>query len=57
MAMTDEAAEVREKVRRCIIAAVWFITTLIIAIYVPNIALVIDVLGALAALFIFFFPG
>ena len=55
--LTEEAAAVHEFKRRCVIALVWFASTLIIALFVPTIAVVIDVLGALAALFIFFFPG
>jgi len=55
--LSEETAAKREFVRRCVIATVWFIATLLIALYVPAIAIVIDVLGALAALFIFFFPG
>ena len=55
--LSEEQASVHEFKRRCVIAIVWFTTTLLIALYVPNIAIVIDVLGALAALFIFFFPG
>lgn len=54
---TLEQVERHELKRRCVIAIVWFTTTLLVALYVPNIAIVIDVLGALAALFIFFFPG
>ncbi|XP_067944842.1 sodium-coupled neutral amino acid transporter 7-like [Watersipora subatra] len=55
--LTDEMAAVHEFKRRCVIAVTWFLSTLLIAIYVPTIAIVIDVLGGLAALFIFFFPG
>lgn len=36
---------------------VWFVTSLLIAIVVPNIGDVISVLGGLAALFAFMFPG
>ena len=55
--LTEETAAVNEFKRRCVIAIVWFTSNLLIALYVPNIAIVIDVLGGLAALFIFFFPG
>jgi len=43
--------------RRVIVAAVWYCATLIIAVLVPDIGTVIDVLGSLAAVFIFIFPG
>ncbi|CAG0915152.1 unnamed protein product, partial [Notodromas monacha] len=46
-----------EKTRRISIASVWFATTLIVAVVVPTITTVIDFLGSLAAIFIFFFPG
>jgi sodium-coupled neutral amino acid transporter 7/8 len=43
--------------RRTIIASLWFCSTLLIAVYSPDIGVVIDVLGSLAAIFIFVFPG
>jgi len=46
-----------KKSRRVIIATVWFALSLILAILLPNIGSVIKLLGSLAALFIFVFPG
>ena len=46
-----------ERKRRIVIVLVWFVTSLLIAIVVPNIGDVISVLGGLAALFAFMFPG
>ncbi|XP_026277621.1 putative sodium-coupled neutral amino acid transporter 7 [Frankliniella occidentalis] len=43
--------------RRVTIASLWFISTLLIAVVSPDIGVVIDVLGSLAAIFIFVFPG
>lgn len=43
--------------RRVIIVCLWFFTTLIGAVFLPNISLAIHYLGALAASFIFIFPG
>ncbi|KAJ1523832.1 hypothetical protein ONE63_010390 [Megalurothrips usitatus] len=43
--------------RRCFIATWWFILTLVVAVDSPDIGIVIDVLGSLAAVFIFVFPG
>lgn len=43
--------------RRVSIASLWFILTLLIAVVSPDIGIVIDVLGSLAAIFIFVFPG
>merc|ERR1712179_653978 len=47
----------KELVRRCIIVTVWFIATILIAIEIPNIGVVINILGSLAAIFIFVLPG
>merc|ERR1712025_909254 len=52
-----EDSPTKEKLRRVIIATVWFICTLIVAIEIPNIGAVINMLGSLAAIFIFVFPG
>ena len=52
-----EDSPAKEKLRRGIIATVWFILTLIMAIEIPNIGAVINLLGSLAAVFIFVFPG
>lgn len=52
-----EDTERKELVRRYIIAILWFIATLIFAIEVPDIGIVINLLGSLAAVFIFIFPG
>lgn len=57
MKSSGAVSQRHDLIRRCIISIVWFISSLLIALYVPNIAVVIDVLGALAAMFIFFFPG
>lgn len=46
-----------EKKRRIIIVTVWFTVSLMIAIFVPNITVVINYLGALAGTFMFIFPG
>ncbi|XP_066594560.1 sodium-coupled neutral amino acid transporter 7-like isoform X2 [Prorops nasuta] len=42
---------------RIMITLIWFVATLSIAIYVPDIAPVINLLGALSATFIFILPG
>ena len=43
--------------RRVVIATIWFVASLVMAIEVPNIGAVINMLGSLAAVFIFVFPG
>ncbi|XP_064640585.1 sodium-coupled neutral amino acid transporter 7-like isoform X2 [Lineus longissimus] len=46
-----------EKSRRVLVTLVWFVTSLVLAVFIPNIGAVISVLGGLAAVFIFVFPG
>lgn len=55
--LTDEQIVLREKARRITVSSVWFAITLILAIFIPNIGVVIQILGAFAAIFIFIFPG
>ena len=43
--------------RRILIVCLWFFSTLVAAIFLPNISVAIHYLGALAASFIFIFPG
>ena len=55
--MSPEQIESREKLHRVIMTFVWFATSLFLAVVVPNIGAVISLLGGLAAVFIFIFPG
>ncbi len=43
--------------RRILIVGLWFFSTLVVAVFLPNISIAIHYLGALAASFIFIFPG
>ncbi|UYV67723.1 SLC38A7 [Cordylochernes scorpioides] len=45
-----------ELVRRFIITTFWFVATVMLAIFIPNISVVIEVLGCVAAINIFVFP-
>jgi len=54
--VTEIDPGVKEKFR-LISITVWFFSSLIIAIVMPNIGSVIQLLGSLAAVFIFIFPG
>ncbi|XP_070563292.1 sodium-coupled neutral amino acid transporter 7-like [Ptychodera flava] len=47
----------REKYFRITITLLWFTTTLLAALFIPNIMMIISVVGAFAAAFILFFPG
>lgn len=47
----------RERRRRILQTLVWFIVTLILALFIPDIGRVISLIGGLAACFIFVFPG
>lgn len=49
--------ERQELIVRYVVVTVWFILSLILAIVIPNIGDVIKLLGSLAAVFIFIFPG
>ena len=46
-----------ERMRRYITTSIWFSTSLLLAVVVPNIGDVISLLGGLAAVFVFSFPG
>ena len=46
-----------EKRRRVVMTTVWFFISLFLAVIVPNIGMVIALLGGLAAVFVFIFPG
>ena len=46
-----------ERKRRIIITSGWFVTTLVLAVYTPNIGVVIELLGSLASMNVFIFPS
>ena len=46
-----------ERRRRIVMVTLWFASSLMIAVLIPNIGIVISLLGGLAALFAFSFPG
>lgn len=39
------------------ITTVWFFTTLLLSIYTPDISVVLELLGSLASINVFIFPG
>ncbi|XP_072024385.1 sodium-coupled neutral amino acid transporter 7-like [Amphiura filiformis] len=55
--LSSEEAERRAKPRRIIETLIWFICSLFLALFIPNIGVVISVIGGLAAVFILVFPG
>ncbi|XP_050399017.2 sodium-coupled neutral amino acid transporter 7 [Patella vulgata] len=55
--LTPEIIEQRERKMRIVVTLIWFTITVALAIFIPNIGVVIQLLGAFAALFIFLFPG
>ncbi|OWF56382.1 putative sodium-coupled neutral amino acid transporter 7 [Mizuhopecten yessoensis] len=55
--MSPERVEETERPRRILVTIIWFVATLAMAIFIPNIGVVIQILGAFAAIFIFVFPG
>ncbi|XP_053255360.1 sodium-coupled neutral amino acid transporter 7 [Podarcis raffonei] len=48
---------VRERRRRLLQTVSWFLLTLLLALFIPDIGKVISLIGGLAACFIFVFPG
>ncbi|XP_067158812.1 sodium-coupled neutral amino acid transporter 7 isoform X2 [Apteryx mantelli] len=55
--VTVEEDVVRERRRRLLQTVSWFLLTLLLALFIPDIGKVISVIGGLAACFIFVFPG
>ncbi|XP_069822493.1 sodium-coupled neutral amino acid transporter 7 [Dendropsophus ebraccatus] len=55
----QEAGEepARERRRRILQTLTWFVLTLLLALFIPDIGRVISLIGGLAACFIFIFPG
>ncbi|XP_063801921.1 sodium-coupled neutral amino acid transporter 7 [Pseudophryne corroboree] len=47
----------RERRRRILQTVAWFVLTLLLALFIPDIGRVISIIGGLAACFIFVFPG
>ncbi|XP_077166367.1 sodium-coupled neutral amino acid transporter 7 [Paroedura picta] len=54
---TVEEDVVRERRRRLLQTCTWFLLTLLLALFIPDIGRVISLIGGLAACFIFVFPG
>jgi len=46
-----------EKLGRIVVSLIWFVASMFLAILIPDIGEVIQILGSLAAIFIFVFPG
>ncbi|XP_063586479.1 sodium-coupled neutral amino acid transporter 7-like [Penaeus indicus] len=55
--LPESAAEKGEPTRRKLIAIALWSLTVLFAVFLPNIGIVMKILGSLAALFIFVFPG
>ncbi|NP_001091398.1 putative sodium-coupled neutral amino acid transporter 7 [Xenopus laevis] len=47
----------KERRRRVLQTVIWFLLTLLLALFIPDIGRVISLIGGLAACFIFIFPG
>jgi len=46
-----------ERIYRYSITSIWFVFTLFMALWIPDMGVVISVLGSVAAAFMFLFPG
>lgn len=53
---TDEYIKGEPK-RRVVVTTLWFFSTVLLAVFTPNIGIVIELLGCLASVNIFIFPG
>lgn len=49
--------EANEKSRRIIITTLWFLTTVALAIFAPDISITLQLLGSMASINVFVFPG
>lgn len=54
---TTAVPEVHEQRGRVVLTVAWMATTLAIALFVPDIGKVIELIGGISAFFIFIFPG
>ncbi|NXI46514.1 AVT2 protein, partial [Galbula dea] len=54
---TTEVPEAQERRSRVVLTVTWMATTLAIALFVPDIGKVIELIGGISAFFIFIFPG
>lgn len=54
---TTAVPEVHERRSRVALTVAWMATTLAIALFVPDIGKVIELIGGISAFFIFIFPG
>ncbi|EDV29786.1 uncharacterized protein TRIADDRAFT_52534 [Trichoplax adhaerens] len=55
--LNDESAKIHKKSRLIIQTLSWFVVTLSLSLFVPNVGDIIALAGGFAALFIFVFPG
>uniref|UniRef100_A0A2C9KLI8 Amino acid transporter transmembrane domain-containing protein n=1 Tax=Biomphalaria glabrata TaxID=6526 RepID=A0A2C9KLI8_BIOGL len=55
--MSAAESLVKENTRRIILTLSWFTASLLISVFIPNIGVIIHLLGAFSAVFIFIFPG
>ncbi|KAK2151863.1 hypothetical protein LSH36_348g02011 [Paralvinella palmiformis] len=55
--LSPEDIAQKENSRRIVMTILWFGVSLLLAVIVPNIGVVIALLGGLAAVFVFIFPG
>ncbi|KAK7465173.1 hypothetical protein BaRGS_00037636, partial [Batillaria attramentaria] len=54
---SESETEFQERLRRVSVSSLWFFITLLLAVFIPDLGVVIQMLGSLAAVFIFVFPG
>lgn len=55
--LSEEEKLKRRKKRKIIVSSVWFILSLITALYIPFIGIIVRYQGVLAYLFVLIYPG
>lgn len=55
--LTSEELKTNCKTRRVIITTIWFFTTVILAVFAPDISITLQLLGSMASINVFVFPG
>lgn len=55
--LSDEEFKSTEKTRRIVITTLWFLSTVALAVFAPDISVTLQLLGSMASINVFVFPG
>lgn len=56
-ALSTSEFKAHERGRRCVISTIWFLTTVALAAFAPDISVTLQLLGSMASINVFVFPG